>query len=76
MVFAINKKSNRSDHWANDSWGCTLKINGMEYYKDNNFNFNKSLENQNSSVSEKTIINLIEYIVNASHYPIYLYYFS
>jgi len=76
MTSALNQKYDRSDNWANDVWGCTLKVDNQVYYEDNFFSFQKSSNHANFQPLPEEIRLLIEYIVRLSPIPIELYGFS
>jgi hypothetical protein len=77
MTSALNQKYDRSNNWANDVWGCTLKVDNQVYYEDNFFSFvpisNKAMGWQ---APPEEIKLLIDYIVSLSPIPIELYGFS
>ena len=76
MTFALNQKYDRSDNWANDVWGCTLKVDGQVYYVDNFFSFVPQSKEMGWLPPPEEIKLLIDYIVSLSPIPIELYGFS
>ena len=67
MASKLIFKYNWSDNWANDAWGCTLKVDNQVYYKDNNYSLNRT---------PTEIKLLINYIISLSPIRIDLYGFS
>jgi hypothetical protein len=77
LTSALTQKYDRSDNWALDVWGCTLKVDNQVYYEDNFFSFipysNKAMGWQ---APPEEIKLLIDYIVSLSPIPIELYGFA
>ena len=67
MASNLVYKYNWSDNWANDAWGCTLKVDNQVYYEDNNYSPDKT------PVEIKLLVN---YIISLSPIQIELYCFS
>ena len=76
MTSALNQKYDRSNNWANDVWGCTLKVDNQIYYEDNFFSFVPQSKEMGWLPPPEEIKLLIDYIVSLSPIEIELYGFS
>ncbi|GAB6013486.1 hypothetical protein [Viscerimonas tarda] len=76
MISALTQKYDRADNWANDVWGCTLKVDNQIYYEDNHFSFIPRSKETGWQAPPEEIKLLIDFIVSLSPIPIELYGFS
>jgi hypothetical protein len=72
----VTQKYDRSENWANDVWGCTLKVDNQIYYEDNHFSFVPHSKETDWQAPPEEIRLLIDFIVSLSPIPIELYGFS
>ena len=76
MISLLTQKQDRSNNFALDVWGCTLKINDKVYYEDNFFSFLPQSKIMGWQSPPEEIKLLIDYIVSLSPIEIELYSFS
>jgi len=66
-VSALKQECDKSGRVAKGGWGCTLKVDGQVYYKDNDFSLGEQRYPPPGEIKS-----LIDYIVSLSPIPIKL----